>query len=62
MEKVIQRIKSGRMDAVLKVQTSMLKAISDFMHMKGVIQLMPVIVSPITDPLCHSVFDARIKY
>ena len=50
------------MDAILKIQASMLKAITDFMYMKKVTQLMPVIVSPVTDPLCHSVFDARIKY
>jgi len=62
MKRTIQKIKSKQMDAILRIQTSMLKAIHDFMSKKEVIQLMPVILSPITDPLCHSVFDAEIKY
>lgn len=62
MKTIIEKMASDRMDAILQIQSCMLKAITDFMHMKEVIQLMPVIVSPITDPLCHSVFDARIKY
>ncbi len=62
MEQIIQKIKSSKMDAILKVQAEMLKAITDFMYLKKVTQLMPVIISPVTDPLCHDVFDAKIKY
>ena len=50
------------MDSILKIQTSMLKAIHDFMSEKSIIQLMPVMISPLTDPLCHSVPDAKISY
>lgn len=46
----------------LKVQTVALQAINDFFHHKDFIQLLPVVLSQITDPLCHSVHDTRIKY
>jgi len=62
IEKTLDRISSKRMDSVLTIQSHMLKAISDFMFEKGIVQIMPVIVSPITDPLRHSVFDAQIEY
>ncbi len=62
IEKILDRISSRQMDAVLTIQNHMLKAISDFMFEKGIVQIMPVIVSPITDPLRHSVFDAQIEY
>ena len=62
MKKIIQKIKSKETDAILRIQTAILKATHDFMSEKQVIQLLPVIISPITDPLCHSVFDAKIKY
>lgn len=45
-----------------KVQTEALKAIHDFLYQYGLIQLMPVILSPITDPLCHPVYEAYINY
>jgi len=32
------------------------------MYSREVLQLMPVMLSTITDPLCHSVYDAKIKY
>ncbi|MFH1470667.1 MAG: asparagine synthetase A [Candidatus Micrarchaeota archaeon] len=62
MEKFIEKIKSKEMFARLRVQSSALKAIHDYMHALGVIQLVPVMLSSITDPLCHSVFDADIVY
>ncbi len=46
----------------LKIQTEVLLAIHDYLYQQGLIQLMPVILSPITDPLCHPVYDAYINY
>lgn len=51
-----------RMLQTLKVQTVVLHAIHDFFYRKDFIQLMPVILSQITDPLCHSVYEPRITY
>ena len=62
IHKIADKISSKEMDSILKVQSCALKAIHDFMYKKEVLQLMPVMLSTITDPLCHSVYDAKIKY
>jgi len=46
----------------LRIQTQVIKSCHDFLYKNGLIQLMPVIVSPITDPLSHSVYEAQINY
>ena len=62
MEKVIQHILSKEMKDVLMVQTSALKAIHDYMWKHEILQLMPVMLSSVTDPLSHSVYDSSITY
>ncbi|MBT4541322.1 hypothetical protein HOC35_07455 [Candidatus Woesearchaeota archaeon] len=62
IHKIADKISSKEMDSILKIQSCALKAIHDFMYEKEVLQLMPVMLSTITDPLCHSVYDAKIKY
>jgi|SRR3989338_6303855 len=62
LEKTIEKIKSQSLRDALAVQSSVLKSVSDFMSEKGVVQLLPVVVSPITDPLAHTVVDASIGY
>ncbi|MFH1636904.1 MAG: asparagine synthetase A [Candidatus Woesearchaeota archaeon] len=62
MEKLIQRMESREMYPILKIQTCALKALTDFLYKKKILQLMPVMLSPVTDPLCHSVYDASIQY
>ncbi|MFA6035931.1 MAG: asparagine synthetase A [Candidatus Micrarchaeia archaeon] len=52
----------AELKAALSVQTELMKSVHDQMYEQGVVQLMPVMMSPITDPLNHSVFDAEIKY
>jgi asparaginyl-tRNA synthetase len=47
---------------IFRIQTEALRAIHDFLCGKGLVQLMPVIISPITDPLNHAVDDASITY
>ncbi len=47
---------------IFRVQTEALRAMHDFLYQEGLIQLMPVILSPVTDPLNHSVDDASIMY
>lgn len=51
-----------QIETTLRVQTEVLKSIHDFLYRKGLIQLMPVILSPITDPLCHPVYETHIEY
>ncbi|MFX1283790.1 MAG: asparagine synthetase A [Promethearchaeota archaeon] len=52
----------AQMRTILRVQTEALMAIHEFLHQKGFLQLMPVILSPITDPLSHPVYEAYIDY
>ncbi|MFW9799707.1 MAG: asparagine synthetase A [Candidatus Thorarchaeota archaeon] len=47
---------------ILRIQTEALLAIHEFLHQEGLLQLMPVIISPITDPLSHPVYEASIEY
>ncbi|MHA1995714.1 MAG: asparagine synthetase A [Candidatus Hodarchaeales archaeon] len=46
----------------LRIQSVIMKSIHDFLYEKDIIQLMPVILSPITDPLNHPVHKAEIEY
>ena len=46
----------------LKIQSVIMKSIHDFLYKEQIIQLMPVILSPITDPLNHPVHEAEIDY
>ncbi len=62
MDKLIEKMKSEETEKILRIQSVLLKSISDFMFEKDVLQVMPVILSPETDPLSHSVFDASIDY
>jgi asparaginyl-tRNA synthetase len=56
------RKESGSYTEIFRIQTEALRAMHDFLYSKGLLQLMPVIISPITDPLNHAVDDASITY
>lgn len=53
---------NGSYSHIFRVQTEALRAMHDFLSGNGLVQLMPVILSPITDPLNHSVDEAYITY
>ncbi len=52
----------NHLSLIFRIQTEALKSIHDFLHEMDLVQLMPVILSPITDPLTHPVHDVRISY
>jgi asparaginyl-tRNA synthetase len=56
------KLGGARLAAALKVQSVVLREAAAFLHGRGFIQLLPVMVSPITDPLNHGVADAGIDY
>ncbi len=60
MEKTIQHLMKPELKHILKIQSAALKAIDTFMYSKKVLHLMPVMLSPLTDPLSHSVYDSSI--
>ncbi len=47
---------------IVRVQTEALFAMHEFLRDAGIQQIMPVILSPVTDPLNHPVYDASIEY
>ncbi|WP_036224874.1 asparagine synthetase A [Mesoaciditoga lauensis] len=47
---------------VLEISSELMFLMGKFLRERGFIEILPVIISPITDPLNHSVFDATIDY
>lgn len=47
---------------VLQISSELMSSAGQFLRKEGFIEILPVIISPITDPLNHSVFDASIDY
>lgn len=47
---------------VLQISSELISEMGQFLRREGFIEILPVVISPITDPLNHSVFDASIDY
>ena len=62
LEATLQHLSRPQLPKVLKVQQGIIRATHEFMFKKGLTQLMPLMLSPITDPLNHGVVDASISY
>ena len=62
MHDAISHIRSEKLTNILSVQSAALKAIHDYMYDHDVVQAMPIILSPETDPLNHPHFDASVVY
>src|SRR5512136_1387793 len=62
MQDAVNHIKSENLTRILRIQSAALKGIHDYMYQNGVLQAMPVILSPETDPLNHPAFDASVEY
>jgi len=62
MEEALSHIAAKEKGKILRVQSAALKAIHDYMYQNEVLQAMPVILSPMTDPLNHPHFDAKVEY
>lgn len=62
LSETLKKIKRPELKNILKIQQGIIRATHEFMHKKDVVQLMPIMLSAITDPLNHSVVDASIHY
>ena len=62
LHETMARLKDQKITHVLRVQSAALKAIHDYMYENGIVQAMPIILSPETDPLNHPHFDASVEY
>ncbi|OKL40989.1 asparagine synthetase A [Pontibacter flavimaris] len=62
LDDTVSHLSRASLPKILKVQQGIVRAAHDFMFRKGLTQLMPLMLSPITDPLGNSVVDASIGY
>lgn len=62
MQEALSHIRNEKHIRILRIQSAAVKAIHDYMYKNGVVQAMPIILSPATDPLNHPHFDARVEY
>jgi len=62
MEKAVAHITRKEMKDILRIQSAVLKSLRDFMWKEGIVELMPVMLSPFTDPLNHPVYDSSVEY
>ncbi|MBB6613120.1 hypothetical protein H7F15_18920 [Pontibacter sp. Tf4] len=62
LEDVLSHLSRPALPGVLLIQQGIVRATHDFMFKRGLTQLMPLMLSPITDPLNHGVVDASIPY
>ena len=57
IDKYLELLKSEKMKRALKVQNGIIQICRDFLQKKGFVEILPVIISPITDPLT----DFRVR-
>jgi len=62
LDATLRHLSRTALPKVLQVQQGIVRATHAFMFKKGLTQLMPLMLSPITDPLNHGVVDATIGY
>lgn len=62
VQEAIAHIKAEKHKRILRVQSAAMKAIHDYMYEHDVVQAMPIILSPETDPLNHPHFAATVEY
>ncbi len=54
--------KQVQLDCVLKVKDEIMCAAREYLRSEGFIEILPVILSPITDPLHHDTFDGTVSF
>jgi len=57
-----ERLLSDDLANVIKIKSNVRASISNFLRNEGFIEISPVILSPITDPLRHETLDEKITY
>ena len=61
-DKFLSHIENPQIGAIQRIQTVLLAEMQSYAQSQGFVQLMPVLMSPFTDPLNHSVYPAEINY
>ena len=58
----LKRLGTEGLRHTLKIQSEILKAAGDYLRQEGFIEILPVIMSPVTDPLRHATGKAEVEY
>jgi len=48
--------------AVLTIKSEIMRSVGEFLRGQGFIEILPVLLSPITDPLCHETYDGQVDF
>lgn len=62
LERAVAKIKNKKIKDILFVQQSVLKAVDEFMYKRRITRVLPLMMSPITDTLNHSVEECELNY
>jgi len=61
-EECYNRLFSGELTNVIKIKSNVRAAMANFLRDEGFVEISPVILSPITDPLRHETLNGTITY
>lgn len=62
VRKVLERLRSSRMPAIARIASEIRISAGRSLREQGFIEINPVIISPLTDPLHHKTLDSAVRY
>jgi asparaginyl-tRNA synthetase len=62
VDNFLSHIENVEFSAIFRIQTILYQELQNFMISQGFYQLMPLMISPFTDPLNHQVYPAELNY
>jgi asparaginyl-tRNA synthetase len=62
VQNTLERLSRESMVHAMRIHTTVRKVLGDFFREEGFLEVPPVILSPLTDPLNHPVFDPVVTY
>ena len=62
IKRVYSHLKDKKVRKAVQVQSAVRFEMKKFLEEKGFIEISPVIISPLTDPLRHETYEAKIDY
>ncbi len=54
--------KDEKLTSVLRVKSEIMRAAGEYLRDQGFVEILPVIISPVTDPLHHETYDGKVDY
>ena len=59
---IYSRLKNEQVRRAVEIQSAIRMEMKRFLHERGFVEIPPVIISPLTDPLRHETYEAHINY